>query len=96
MRRQLFLVSEKKIKMLKTTFAPNRVKFYRWCHNIFCARPTYITNICIQQGLIIFNTVGVMLRTDDAGHRTPDDGRRTMDGGPSTPYYKLTGELKMR
>ena len=32
-----------------------------------------------------------------APHRrrqTPDDGRRTMDAGPSTPYYKLTGELK--
>ena len=28
-----------------------------------------------------------MLRTDDAR-------RRTMDAGPSTPYYKLTGELK--
>ena len=26
--------------------------------------------------------------------RTMDDGRRTMDAGPSTPYYKLTGELK--
>ena len=29
-----------------------------------------------QQGLIIFNTVGVMLRTDDAGRWTPDAGRR--------------------
>ena len=31
-----------------------------------------------------------------APHRrrqTPDNGRRTMDAGPSTPYYKLTGEL---
>ena len=42
-----------------------------------------------------------MLRTDDARRRTPDDGRWTMDAGrwtmdagPSTPYYKLTGELK--
>ena len=42
-----------------------------------------------------------MLRTDDAGRWTMDDGRwtmddghRTMDAGPSTPYYKLTGELK--
>ena len=35
----------------------------------------------------VYNTVGVMLRTDDAG-------RRTMDAGPSTPYCKLTGELK--
>ena len=43
-----------------------------------------------------------MLRTDDARRWTPDDGRWTMDAGrwtmdagPSTPYYKLTGELKM-
>ena len=42
-----------------------------------------------------------MLRTDDAGRWTMDDGRWTMDtgrwmmdAGPSTPYYKLTGELK--
>ena len=26
--------------------------------------------------------------------RTLYDGRWTMDTGPSTPYYKLTGELK--
>ena len=35
-----------------------------------------------------------MLRTDDAGRRTVDAGRWTLDSGPSTPYYKLTGELK--
>ena len=42
-----------------------------------------------------------MLRTDDAGRWTMDagrwtmdTGRWTMDAGPSTPYYKLTGELK--
>ena len=33
-------------------------------------------------------------RTMDDGRRTPDDGRWTLDAGPSTPYYKLTGELK--
>ena len=39
--------------------------------------------------IIIFNTVGVMLRTDDAG-------QWTLDAGPlSTILYKLTGELKM-
>ena len=37
-----------------------------------------------------------MLRTDDARRQTPDAGRWTMDARPSTPYYKLTGELKMR
>ena len=35
-----------------------------------------------------------MLRTDYAGRWTLDDGHRTMDAVPSTPYYKLTGELK--
>ena len=35
-----------------------------------------------------------MLRTDDAGQWTMDAGRWTLDAGPSTPYYKLTGELK--
>ena len=35
-----------------------------------------------------------MLRTDDAGRRTMDAGRWTLDAGSSTPYYKLTGELK--
>ena len=79
MRRHLLVVSEKKIEMLKTMFAPHRVKFYRWSHNIFYAQPTYITNIYIQKGLIIYNTVGVMLRTDDARRRTPDDGRRTLN-----------------
>ena len=32
--------------------------------------------------------------TPDDGRRTMDARRRTMDAGPSTPYYKLTGELK--
>ena len=27
--------------------------------------------------------------------RTMDAGRWTMDAGPSTPYYKLTGEVKI-
>ena len=31
----------------------------------------------------------------DDGRRTPDTGQWTMDAGPSTPYYKLTGELKI-
>ena len=33
-------------------------------------------------------------QTPDAGRWTLDAGRWTMDAGPSTPYYKLTGELK--
>ena len=87
MRHHRLVVSEKKIKMLKLVLPPHRIQYYRWCHNIFCKQPTYITNIREQQGLTIFNSVGVMLRTDDAG-------RWTLDAGPQTPYYKLTGELK--
>ena len=34
-------------------------------------------------------------QTPDDGRWSPDAGHRTMDAGPSTPYYKLTGELKM-
>ena len=53
----------------------------------------------MKSGLIIFNTLAVTLRTDDAGHWTQDAGRRTQDAGrmtlsPTTLYYKLTGELK--
>ena len=33
-------------------------------------------------------------RMMDDGRWTPDDGRWTQDPGPSTPYYKLTDELK--
>ena len=46
----------------------------------------------MKSGLIIFNTLAVMLRTDDAGRRTLDAGRMTLS--PTTLYYKLTGELK--
>ena len=44
-----------------------------------------------------------MLRTDDAGRWmmgggrwTMDVGHWTMDAGPLAPYYKLTGELKIK
>ena len=33
-------------------------------------------------------------QTPDAGRWTLDAGQWMMDAGPSTPYYKLTGELK--
>ena len=62
---------KKEITMLKTAFFPRRVKYYRWCTVTFCTQPTYMTNICIQKGLIIFNIVGAMLCTDNAGRRTP-------------------------
>ena len=74
MRRNLLVVSEKKIKMLKLLLPMQKVKYYRWRHNNFCAQPTYITNIGIQSGLIIFNNVGVTLHTDDAGRGTMDAG----------------------
>ena len=99
MRRHLLAVSEKKIKMLKTMFPPHRVKFYRWRHNIFL-RTTYIDNkyMCTIRTYYLQYCGSYAphrrRRTPDTGRRTPDDGRRTMDAGPSTPYYKLTGELK--
>ena len=92
MRRHRLVVSEKKIKMLKTTFAPHRVKFYRWRHNIFL-RTTYIHNKYIYT----IRAYYLQYCGSYAPHRrcrTMDDGRWTMDAGPSTPYYKLTGELK--
>ena len=39
----------------------------------------------------MFNTMEVMLGTDDARRRTMDDGRRTLN---TIRYHKLTGELK--
>ena len=35
-------------------------------------------------------------RTMDDGRWRMDTGRWTMDAGPSTPYFKLTGELKIK
>ena len=46
----------------------------------------------MKSGPIIFNTLAVTLRTDNAGHWTQDAGRMTLS--PTTLYYKLTGELK--
>ena len=83
MRHHLLVVSEKKIKMLS---------FIAGAKIFFCVQPTYIHNKYMYRiRAYIFNIVGVMLRTDDARCRTP-----TMDAGLSTPYYKLTGELKTR
>ena len=84
MRCHLLLVSEKKIKMLKPTFATQKVKYYRWRQITFFAHTAHITNICMKSGLIIFNTLAVTLRTgtcmtQDAGHRTQDGGHRTQD-----------------
>ena len=40
----------------------------------------------MKSGLIIFNTLAVTLRTDNAGHWTQDTGRRTHDIVPPLPY----------
>ena len=61
------MVVSEKIKMLKPSLAPHRVKYYKWRHNIFL-RITYIH-------INVYNTVGVMLSTSNAG-------RQTMDAGP--------------
>ena len=71
----------------------HRVKFYRWRHNVFL-RTTDIHN------KYMYTTRAYYLQYCGcyAPHRrcqTPDDRRWTMDAGPSTPYYKLTGELKL-
>ena len=93
MRCHLLVVSEKKIKMLNLCLPPHRVKFYRWRHNIFL-RTTYIHN----KYMCTIRTYYLQYCGSYAPRRrrqTPDTGRRTMDAGPSTPYYKLTGELKI-
>ena len=77
MRRHLLVVSEKKIKMLKTALGATIT---------FCAQTAHITNICMKSGLIIFNTLAVTLRTDDTGHWTQDTGRRTHDIVSPLPY----------
>ena len=83
MRRHLLVVSEKKIQMLKSAFGTTK-------RQVLQVAPPYlfahITNICMKSGLIIFNTLAVMLRTDDAGCRTLDAGRRTHDIVSPLPY----------
>ena len=80
MRRHLLVVSEKNIKMLKKCFWHHKKASITGGATIpFCVQTAHITNICMKSGLIIFNTLAVMLRTDDAGRRTQDTGRRTQD-----------------
>ena len=78
MRRHLLVVSEKKIKMLKIAFGTTK-SITGGATITFCTQTAHITNICMKSGLIIFNTLAVTLRTDDAGRRTLDAGRRTQD-----------------
>ena len=58
-----------------------------WRHNIFL-RTTYIHN------KYMYTIRAYHLQYCGRRRRTMDAGHRTMDAGPSTPYYKLTGELK--
>ena len=71
MRRHLLAVSKKKIKMLKTAFGATK-SITGGATITFCAQTAHITNICMKLVLIIFNTLAVTLRTDDAGHWTQD------------------------
>ena len=67
MGRHLLVVSEKKLKMLKTTFAHAKKLSITCDASItFCTQTAHITNICMKSGLIIFNTLAVMLGTDTA------------------------------
>ena len=87
MRCHLLVVSEKKIKMLKTTFATQKVKYYRWRHNNFL-RTTYIHNkymYTIRAYYLQYCETYAPYRrrrTPDAGHRTMDARRWTLDAGP--------------
>ena len=85
MRRHLLVVSEKKIKMLKSAFGTTKRQVLQVAPP-YLAQTARITNICMKSGLIIFNTLVVMLCTDDAGRRTLDAGRRTHDIVPPLPY----------
>ena len=84
MRRHLLVVLEKKNKMLKTAFGATKSQVLQVGATItFCAQTAHITNICMKSGLIIFNTLAVTLRTDDAGHWKHDAGH---DISPPLPY----------
>ena len=86
MRRHLLVVSEKKIKMLKTM---QKVKYYRWRHNNFL-RTTYTHNKYMYTIRAYYlQYCGTYApyrrrRTPEAGQWTPDAGHRTMDTGRRT------------
>ena len=85
MRRHLLVVSEKKITMLKSGFGITKKASITGGTTIpFCAQTAHITNICMKSRLIIFNTLAVRLRTEDAGRRTLNAGRMTL-----SPHYPI-------
>ena len=74
----LLAVSEKKIKILKTAFVA--IKSITDAATItFCTQTAHITNICMKSGLIMFNTLALTLRTDNAGRRPLDAGHWMQD-----------------
>ena len=82
MRHHLLVVSEKKIKMLKTTFVHAKVKYYRWRHNNFL-RTTYTHNKYIYMytiGAYYLQYCGTY--APYRRRRTMDAGRWTLDAGP--------------
>ena len=91
MRRHLLVVSGKKIKM-KNYFCPHiELSIIDGATIFFCAQPIYITNMYTIRAYYLQYCGSY---APHRRRRTMDDGRWTMDAGPSTPYYKLTGELK--
>ena len=91
MRRHLLVVSEKKIKMLKCFWHHKKSSITGGATITFFAQTAHITNICMKSGLIIFNTLAVTLRIDEAGRRTLDAGHWTQDTGRMTlsPHYPI-------
>ena len=98
MRSHLLVVSEKKIKILKTTYAPPPIELsFIGGATIFFAHNLHTYQIYVyNKGLLssILWELCSAQTTPVNEHWTQDDGRWTLDAGPSTPYYKLTGELK--
>ena len=88
MRFHLLVVSEKKIKMLKTAFVATKSHHNFLCTN--CAHNKYLHEIRAHylQNFSSY-TPHRRRRMQDAGHRTQDVGRMTLS--PTTTHYKLTG-----
>ena len=87
MKCHLLVVWEKMIKMIKTAFVMaqrevlsmgQKVKYYRWRHNIFCAQPTYITYIYVYNKGLLPSILWELCSVQP----TSDAGRRTMDTRP--------------
>ena len=90
MRRHLLVVSEKKIKMLKTAFvAKKKSSILGGVTIIFCAH-----TVNIKKYLHEIRAHYLQYFSGYTPHRQPQDAGR-MTFSPTTLYYKLTGELKI-